>query len=191
YGHLSAILVRNGAHIGRGDAVGRLGSTGRSTGPHVHYEVWLDNRVRDRPSSWRLAVMFSSKKEETPMATITPTSPAPVSSAAVPPKKPGVSNGAPSIISSDLTVTGTLSSAGDMQIDGNIDGDVRCANLVVGESATVKGEIVAEEVVVRGRVEGSIRARKVQLCATCKVEGNILHETFAVESGALFEGNCR
>lgn len=47
YGHLSAILVRNGAHIGRGDAVGRLGSTGRSTGPHVHYEVWLDNRVRD------------------------------------------------------------------------------------------------------------------------------------------------
>src|SRR6185312_12626072 len=47
YGHLSAVLVRKGAHIGRGDAVGRLGSTGRSTGPHVHYEVWLDNRVRD------------------------------------------------------------------------------------------------------------------------------------------------
>ena len=47
YGHLSAVLVRRGAHIGQGDAVGRLGSTGRSTGPHVHYEVWLDNRVRD------------------------------------------------------------------------------------------------------------------------------------------------
>ena len=47
YGHLSAVLVRVGAHIGKGDAVGRLGSTGRSTGPHVHYEVWLDNRVRD------------------------------------------------------------------------------------------------------------------------------------------------
>jgi murein DD-endopeptidase MepM/ murein hydrolase activator NlpD len=47
YGHLSAVLVRVGAHIRKGDAVGRLGSTGRSTGPHVHYEVWLDNRVRD------------------------------------------------------------------------------------------------------------------------------------------------
>lgn len=135
--------------------------------------------------------MFSSKKEETPMATITPTSPAPVSSAAAQPKKPAGRNGAPSIISSDLSVTGTLASAGDMQIDGSIDGDVRCANLVVGESATVKGEIVAEEVIVRGRVEGSIRARKVQLCATCKVDGNILHETFAVESGARFDGNCR
>jgi len=135
--------------------------------------------------------MFSSKKEETPMATLTPTSPAPVSSAAAQPKKPGVRNGAPSIISTDLTVTGTLASAGDMQIDGNIEGDIRCANLVVGETASVKGEIVAEEVIVRGRVEGSIRARKVQLCTTCKVDGNILHETFAVESGARFEGNCR
>lgn len=47
YGHLSAVLVRKGAQLGLGDAVGRLGSTGRSTGPHVHYEVWLDNRVRD------------------------------------------------------------------------------------------------------------------------------------------------
>jgi cytoskeletal protein CcmA (bactofilin family) len=40
-------------------------------------------------------------------------------------------------------------------------------------------------------VQGSIRARKVLLCATSHVEGNILHEAFAVESGAFFEGNCR
>ncbi len=135
--------------------------------------------------------MFSSKKDETPMAIPTPQTTAPATAAALQPKKPAGRNGAPSIISADLTVTGTLASAGDMQIDGNIDGDVRCANLVVGESATVRGEIVAEDVVVRGKVEGSIRARKVQLCTTCKVDGNILHETFAVESGALFEGNCR
>ncbi|HTO40142.1 MAG TPA: polymer-forming cytoskeletal protein [Rhizomicrobium sp.] len=124
------------------------------------------------------------------MASPIPQPAAPVSSAGIQPKQP-VRNGAPSIVSAELTVTGTLTSSGDMQIDGNIDGDLRCKNLVVGETASVKGEIVAEEVVVRGRVEGSIRARKVQLCATCKVDGNILHETFAVESGALFEGNCR
>jgi len=47
YGHLSSVLVRKGMQLARGDAVGKLGSTGRSTGPHVHYEVWLDNRVRD------------------------------------------------------------------------------------------------------------------------------------------------
>ncbi len=47
YGHLSSILVRVGAKVAKGAPVGRLGSTGRSTGPHVHYEVWLADAVRD------------------------------------------------------------------------------------------------------------------------------------------------
>lgn len=98
---------------------------------------------------------------------------------------------APSVISADLLVTGTLSSTGDMQVDGRVEGDVHSAALVIGEKATVQGEVVADEVTVRGRIEGSIRARKVLLCSTCHVEGNILHQAFAVEAGAFFEGNCR
>ena len=47
YGHLSSILVRVGARVEKGSPVGKLGSTGRSTGPHVHYEVWLDNNRKD------------------------------------------------------------------------------------------------------------------------------------------------
>ena len=47
YGHLSTISVRVGARIARGAALGRVGSTGRSTGPHVHYEVWYDDVVRN------------------------------------------------------------------------------------------------------------------------------------------------
>ena len=47
YGHLSAATVRPGTRVGRGTAIGRVGSTGRSTGPHVHYEVWYDNVVRN------------------------------------------------------------------------------------------------------------------------------------------------
>jgi murein DD-endopeptidase MepM/ murein hydrolase activator NlpD len=47
YGHLSAVLVRTGSRVEKGSAVGRLGSTGRSTGPHVHYEVWLADSLRD------------------------------------------------------------------------------------------------------------------------------------------------
>ncbi|MDA5635799.1 MULTISPECIES: M23 family metallopeptidase [Rhizobium/Agrobacterium group] len=39
FGHLSAILVRAGDKVEAGDIIGRAGSTGRSTGPHVHYEV--------------------------------------------------------------------------------------------------------------------------------------------------------
>jgi murein DD-endopeptidase MepM/ murein hydrolase activator NlpD len=51
YGHMSSILVQVGAKVVKGSAIGRLGSTGRSTGPHVHYEVWYDNVVRN-PSTF-------------------------------------------------------------------------------------------------------------------------------------------
>jgi len=50
YGHMSEILVRPGQRVSRGDVIGRVGSTGRSTGPHVHYEVFRDGR---RVNPWK------------------------------------------------------------------------------------------------------------------------------------------
>lgn len=44
YGHLDEIRVTEGERVVRGQVIGLLGSSGRSTGPHVHYEVRLDNR---------------------------------------------------------------------------------------------------------------------------------------------------
>src|ERR1043166_1260106 len=129
--------------------------------------------------------MFSSKKDSAPSPQVQ--TPAPLSA----PKRSMRSSSAPSIISADLVVNGTLTSAGDIQIDGRVEGDVRTGGLVIGDKAVIHGQIFAEDVTVRGRVEGSIRARKVLLCSTSHVEGDILHEAFAVETGAFFEGNCR
>src|ERR1700744_3331265 len=98
---------------------------------------------------------------------------------------------APSIISSDMVISGTISSTGDIQIDGRVEGDVRSVGLVIGDKAEISGEVLAEDVTVRGKVSGGTRARKVLLAATSHVEGDILNEAFAVESGAFFEGNCR
>ena len=44
YGHMSAVLVHAGDRVTRGEQIGRMGSTGRSTGNHLHYEVRIDGR---------------------------------------------------------------------------------------------------------------------------------------------------
>ena len=47
YGHLSQVDVKEGQNVKAGDVVGRVGSTGRSTGPHLHCEVIRDNKPID------------------------------------------------------------------------------------------------------------------------------------------------
>jgi len=98
---------------------------------------------------------------------------------------------APSILSGDLVISGTVTAEGEIQLDGQIEGDVRAGALIVGEKASVKGEVVAESVTIRGRVLGSVRGRQVQLASTARIEGDIIHSSLSVESGAFFEGHCR
>jgi cytoskeletal protein CcmA (bactofilin family) len=53
------------------------------------------------------------------------------------------------------------------------------------------GSVIAEDVVVRGRVTGSIRGLRVTLQAQSHVEGDIFHQSLAIEQGAYFEGKSR
>ncbi len=98
---------------------------------------------------------------------------------------------AASILSSDLHITGNLKTTGDINVEGTVEGDIRAHLLTVGESATIKGEVVADDVVVNGRVVGRVRGLKVRLTATARVEGDIIHKTIAIESGAHFEGSVQ
>jgi cytoskeletal protein CcmA (bactofilin family) len=100
--------------------------------------------------------------------------------------KPGASQ-----IGADLTIVGNLLSHGEVGIDGEIQGDVHAATIVIGESATITGSLVADEIVVRGTVMGTIRGKRIVLQATSKVEGDIYHAQLAIEQGAFFEGKSR
>lgn len=104
--------------------------------------------------------------------------------------KPTISgrSGTPSVIGPDLVIVGNLVSQGDVQIDGEVQGDVHSSYVMIGEKARLTGKVIADEVVVRGRVDGSIRSRRVQLQASSHVEGDIHHTKLSIEDGAYFEG---
>ncbi|MBM3604822.1 MAG: polymer-forming cytoskeletal protein [Alphaproteobacteria bacterium] len=98
---------------------------------------------------------------------------------------------APSVLSPDLTVVGNIQTQGDIQVEGTVEGDIRAHQLTVGETATIKGEIMGDDVIVHGRVVGRVRGLKVRLTASARVEGDIIHKTIAIESGAHFEGSVQ
>lgn len=58
YGHMSSIAVSNGQTVSKGETVGYVGSTGLSTGPHCHYEVWKDGSRID-PEQFYSGLTFS------------------------------------------------------------------------------------------------------------------------------------
>ncbi len=107
-----------------------------------------------------------------------------------PPSTPKIKPAA-SVLSSDLLITGNIKTSGDIQIEGTVEGDIRAHLLTVGESATIRGEIVADDIVVNGRVVGRVRGLKVRLTSSARVEGDIIHKTIAIESGAHFEGSVQ
>jgi cytoskeletal protein CcmA (bactofilin family) len=105
--------------------------------------------------------------------------------------KPVVKSPPPSIISTDLKIVGDLSSDGEIQIDGAVDGDIRTKSLLVGETAHIKGDVVADSIFIHGSTSGQIKSRSVNLSKTARVVGDILHEDLVIDAGAFLEGRCK
>ncbi len=67
YGHLSRFRVDKGEHVSRGQVIGYVGNTGRSTGPHLHYEITVHNKTIDPYKFLKIADIsrkFVAKKEK-------------------------------------------------------------------------------------------------------------------------------
>lgn len=97
----------------------------------------------------------------------------------------------PSIISENLRIVGDLVSEGDVQVDGMIEGDIRARSLTLSEGAVVKGQVEADEMHIRGTVEGQISGGHVELGRTARVTGDVVHEVLSIEAGAFIDGHCR
>jgi cytoskeletal protein CcmA (bactofilin family) len=90
-----------------------------------------------------------------------------------------------------LTITGSVTSNGEIHLDGHVQGDVHCVALVLGENSSVEGNVTADDVVIRGRLIGSVQALRVILQSNSHVEGDLTYQSLAIEQGAYFDGKSR
>ena len=96
-----------------------------------------------------------------------------------------------SVISKALKITGQLESTEDIQIEGEVEGDVRAVSVKVGGGAKVKGTVYGDEVELAGTVDGKIEAKKVILMSTARMSGDVIHQDIRIESGAYIDGHCK
>ena len=121
-------------------------------------------------------------------------SPSPKSSEAG--KKPGVPfrakapSSTPSILSRDLVVTGEISTDGDVQIEGRLEGNIKATTLTVGEQGAVNGKIIAGTVLIRGKVTGKITASTIEMAETANVMADLVQDHLTIANGAFFDGKC-
>jgi cytoskeletal protein CcmA (bactofilin family) len=109
------------------------------------------------------------------------------------PEKRGVSSKrhTPSVISDDMNILGNLISDGYIDINGHVEGNVKCHSVTIRQHGMIKGDIMAESIQIYGQVSGIIKARDVHLASTARVRGVVIHETLSIEDGAYLDGQCK
>lgn len=93
-----------------------------------------------------------------------------------------------SIIGADVVVTGNVTATVDLHVDGRIEGDLTCANLVQGQDSVIKGAIVAESAKLSGTVDGSINAKDLTIHTTARITGDVTYENLSIEQGSQVDG---
>ena len=137
--------------------------------------------------------MFTRSSPAEP-TTLEPRTTRPTSINSAQPSISAPSTGEKSVIGNDLKIIGQglrIISRGILQVDGEIEGDVLAAEIIVGEKGQVTGMVAGQQVVIRGTVSGVICGKTVALQASSQVDGDVHHMSFAVEQGAQFEGRSR
>jgi len=98
------------------------------------------------------------------------------------------SNSTFSVIGSDVVIKGDISASADLHVDGSVEGDIKCASLVQGETSSVSGAITAETARLAGRVSGSITAKELVILKSAQIEGDVHYDALTIEQGAQVDG---
>jgi cytoskeletal protein CcmA (bactofilin family) len=92
------------------------------------------------------------------------------------------------VLGPDIAIDGDLAATADLHLDGRVDGDIKCAALVQGETSEIIGMVVAENAQVAGQIKGSITADTLVILKTARIEGDVTYGTLSIEEGAQVEG---
>ncbi len=93
-----------------------------------------------------------------------------------------------SVIGADVVIKGDINATADLHVDGTIEGDIKCASLVQGESSSISGAVVAESARLSGKVNGSITARELVILKSARIEGDVHYDALTIEQGAQVDG---
>jgi cytoskeletal protein CcmA (bactofilin family) len=96
-----------------------------------------------------------------------------------------------SVIADDLHIKGEVTTTGDVELKGVIEGDITCRTLMIAQDARVEGNARAEKVVVRGSVDGRINGVRVTLTSSAKVQGELICKALSVDEEAYFDGTSQ
>ena len=97
----------------------------------------------------------------------------------------------PTILARDLKVDGDINSAGLIEIEGIIKGNISGNTVILREEGSIEGEINAQSLSIRGAFNGKIKAKSVNISGKAKVVGEIEYESLSVEDGASIEGQFK
>lgn len=102
----------------------------------------------------------------------------------------GEKNVVPCIISKGTKIQGDITDGDVIQVDGKIDGNICCRELIIGVGGQVNGNIQAHGLELHGELSGSIKVENLFIASTAKFTGDSVYKTIAIEPGAVLVGKC-
>jgi cytoskeletal protein CcmA (bactofilin family) len=96
------------------------------------------------------------------------------------------------LISEGCKFEGNLTSPFFTRIDGQVIGNIKGDNgVIIGDTGMIEGDVHAVEVIICGKINGNIKAKKVELRKEGTLNGNIIVEELVTEAGTKFNGCCK
>jgi cytoskeletal protein CcmA (bactofilin family) len=101
-----------------------------------------------------------------------------------------------SVIGPNIVINGNIEAAEgmaetDLQIEGTVNGDIRCGTVILTDTSRVAGNVIADRVRVSGAVEGGISTGDLAVETTARITGEIVYERLRIAAGGVVQGTMK